>query len=346
LKTLYNADGTPRNTFDVQAEWLAMVTEAFQSNLSGGEELNKDEFRHACVDVSTAAGLIFNQTEEDFEKTFEDADSKGGGDGLVDFDEFVGACKRLELNFQSYWTTAMPNHTERWWYPFVIHIEPTYWWFFLTELAEKSWINYLYLRGQNSDENFNWKLAVCIHLLFDYLVKSTLRPRLYKQARDVQVDNLARIILITMLVLGMSMDRMRLLDGTATIAGSILLTVAEQDTCAREQIGAKSAFCPPDMGLWTNASAVLGIRAPRNCFWAPKNTLCTKSLYKVFLGVRIICFLEECAPRITFSRASAGLLWSARSRADLHLSFLPHPRVGLAEVLRPRFQPTPRGSGA
>ena len=68
---------------------------------------------------------------------------------------------RLDLNFQSYWTTAVPCHTERWWYPFLIHIEPTHWWWFLTELAEKTWINYLYLRGNNSDENFNWKLAVC-----------------------------------------------------------------------------------------------------------------------------------------------------------------------------------------
>ena len=134
----------------------------------------------------------------DFDATFEDADSDG--DGRISLAEFVAAARRLgqpwaapsfpralayamrgvlhtheklrrgdgvsagaarlDLNFQSYWTTAVPCHTERWWYPFLIHIEPTHWWWFLTELAEKTWINYLYLRGNNSDENFNWKLAV------------------------------------------------------------------------------------------------------------------------------------------------------------------------------------------
>ena len=139
-RALFQADGiTPRNTFDDESQWMNLVQEAFHthvstqsahSSFSDTGELSKSEFRKACQYLAEKAGLkLFDQTDEDFEKTFEDVNNEvdKDGDKMVDFGEFIAAVRRLDLNFETYWTSAFPSRTERWWYVLVMHIEPTHW---------------------------------------------------------------------------------------------------------------------------------------------------------------------------------------------------------------------------
>jgi hypothetical protein len=95
--------------------------------------------------------------------------------------------------------------------------QPQYWWFFLVEYGRKAYINFLYTRGFRADDGFSWKLAVAIYLLLEGAAVARLKPRVFKKSSDMLVDTQSKMLLATVLVLGIYSDQQSnvLSEGTA-----------------------------------------------------------------------------------------------------------------------------------
>ena len=58
-----------------------------------------------------------------------------------------------------YWSSTTPA-VERFWMPIVAHLQPQYWYFFISEFFRKVYISLLYIRGFRSDDSFSkWRDA-------------------------------------------------------------------------------------------------------------------------------------------------------------------------------------------
>ena len=63
------------------------------------------------------------------------------------------------LRMPDYWSSTTPV-VERFWMPVVAHLQPQYWYFFISEFFRKVYISLLYIRGFRSDDSFSkWRDA-------------------------------------------------------------------------------------------------------------------------------------------------------------------------------------------
>ena len=75
------------------------------------------------------------------------------------------------------------------------------------DYGRKVYINFLYLRGFRADDGFSWKLAAAIYLLLEGAAVARLKPRVFKKSSDMLVDMQSKMLLITVLLLGIYSDQ-------------------------------------------------------------------------------------------------------------------------------------------